>query len=75
MIYSRTRANSRYNNCIIRRMEIEQLKTLIKVKTEEFEKAIESKKPHAELHQIYKEIKQITFEITQKENKISLIAD
>ena len=56
-------------------MELEHLKTLIKTKSQEFEQALQDDKPRSELLQIYKEIKQIAFEITQKENEVVFIPD
>ena len=56
-------------------MELQQLKLLIKTKSKEFEQAIQQGKQHSELLQIYKEIKQIAFEIAQKENEVVFIPD
>jgi hypothetical protein len=56
-------------------MELKQLKALIKDKSAEFEEAIQAKKPHTELLQIYKEIKKIAYQITLKENEVALMAN
>jgi hypothetical protein len=68
-------AKLRRNYCINNHMELTQLKALIKVKSKEFEQAMEEGKPPSELLPIYKEIKRIAYEITQKENKVELIPD
>ena len=45
-------------------MTIAELKTAISTKTLEFEAAMEAGKPHHELLAIYKEIKQLQYELT-----------
>jgi hypothetical protein len=54
-------------------MELIELKALFKLKTQQFEQSMESKRPHLELLRLYKEIKQIAYEITLKENEVNLI--
>ena len=54
-------------------MELKQLKALIKFKSAEFEHAMETKKPHIELLQLYKEIKKIAYQINLKENEVALM--
>ena len=56
-------------------MELVNLKTLLQDKTEEFERAMEEKKPHPELLRIYKEIKLLSYEISQNENNIEYISE
>jgi hypothetical protein len=56
-------------------MELINLRTLLQDKTEEFERAMEEKKPHFELLRIFKEIKLLFNEISQNENNIEYISE
>jgi hypothetical protein len=56
-------------------MELINLRTLLQDKTEEFEKALEEKKPHLELLRLYKEIKRLAYEISVNQNNIEFISE
>ena len=55
-------------------MEPSQLRELIQVLSDELEEAMEQDKPSSELLKIYREIKKLRFELTEKENPLFNIA-
>jgi hypothetical protein len=53
-------------------MKVNDLKTAIQEKTDQFEEALEGGKPHSELLAIYKELKELKYQLVQAELALSM---
>jgi hypothetical protein len=54
-------------------MQADEIKTAIKLKTQEFETALELGKPNTELLEIYKELKELQYTLIKTEHSLEPI--